>query len=274
MTNKRFLVLVSAAVIFIIIGFVFFFIDLNLLGIKKDNSEYVSAFFSLSGVLFFVSALLYQIKEYKLQVEELKKSVEAQTKSSEALDEQKKILLEQNVNSIIFGMIDNFNLFKERNQSQKVINDWYNSLDPLLLIRWRELSYRHKLNDSEFNIQFAKDIKELVTKSLLNRDYYNTLRKYVQFAYNILYLIDVNLSNITRDIFTPFFLNQLNSREITLIYFTNLVDHGMPIYTNLKWDYYTTVEIMDILNSQSVPEDFKKIDCNILVNEFNNLRQQ
>lgn len=274
MNNKIIYGIVLLAIVFIILGITFAFIELKCLGIMLENSEYVGALFALSGVFLFFAALLYQIKEYRLQVVELKKSVEAQTKSSEALDEQKKILLEQNINNILFGMIDSFNLFKVRNDSQAMINKWYEECYSILIIRWRELSYNQSLDHLSFNTQFAKDIKELISKHLENYNYHYELKKYVQFAYNILYLIDINLSNISRNIFTPFFLSQLNSKEIALIYLSNLVDHGMPIYTNLKWDYHTTLEIIDMIKDKNLPRDFRDIDCNILMAEFNKLRQQ
>lgn len=273
MNNKILITIVSIAGFFILIGIIFFFINLNSLRINTDNSEYVSALFSLSGVLILFAALLFQSKEYRLQVIELKKSVQAQTKSSEALDEQKKILLEQNINNILFGMIDSFNLFKERHKSQLIIDKWHNECYSVFIILWKDLSYNHKLDKENFNIQFARGVKELVSKILVSNMYHYELKKYVQFAYNILYLIDVNLSNISRNIFTPFFLSQLNSKEIALIYLSNLVDHEMPLYSNLKWDYHTTKEIIDMIESKNHPNDLQKLDCNIIMEEFNKLRQ-
>lgn len=273
MSNKGFIALLVAASIFIITGFIFSFINLEAVAIINENSEYVSALFSLSGVILFFAALLYQIKEYKLQVIELRKSVEAQTKSSEALDDQKKILLEQNINNILFGMIDGFNLFKERNDYQTIVNKWYDECYSILMIRWQELSKSPYIDNSEFNILFAKDTKEWISGLLVNFEKHYELKKYVQFAYNVLYLIDENLSNITRNIFTPFFLSQLNSKEIALIYFSNLVDSGMPRYPNLKWDYHTTSEIFNIINNRTKPNNLQSLDFNILTQEFNTLKQ-
>ena len=108
------------AIVFIATGLLFFFGNLfNFLFIS--NSEFVTAFFTLTGVILYFSALIYQIKEYRLQIDEMRKSVEAQTKSSEALDKQNKILLEQNDKQLILTNINYFNEFKFRNNIDEMM---------------------------------------------------------------------------------------------------------------------------------------------------------
>jgi hypothetical protein len=275
MKNKLYNVLIPLAVVFILTGIVFSFVDLECIGIQPLNSGYVSAIFSLSGVLFFFAALVYQIKEYKLQVEELKKSVEAQTRSSEALDEQKRLLLEQNINSLIFGMIDSFNSFKERNNIPGHIDKWHAHYQGIFKNTWQENSYKLKLNNHDFNIKLAQEIKRILNSTFPS--YYDSraIKKYLQFAYNILIIIDRYFPNDPNNIFKPFFLCQLNSKEIAVIYFSNLIDSNIPLYNNLRFDFPTTVEMVDMIKSvQNLPSDLMELDCAVLVEEFNRLRQQ
>jgi hypothetical protein len=273
--NKRiFISILVLASFFIATGIFFSFKDLSSYKIEPNNSGYVSAVFSLSGVLLYFAALLYQIKEYQLQVEELRKSVEAQTKSSEALDEQKRILLEQSTNSMIFGMIDNFNSFKQRNESQELINRLISFYQGQIIQLWRNNLNKPNLNPETLNIEFARGIKEILSNSVIRLEGYHEFKKYIQFVYNILYLIDSNLTNLTQNIFTPFFFSQLNSKEITMVYLANLCESRMPLYDNINWDYHTTIEIVDtIIKTKTVPTNFSDIDYTILMEEFNKIKQ-
>ena len=274
MHKKIFIIIIAIASVLVLTGIIFSFLNLSKIKIELNNSGYISAIFSLSGVLLYFAALLYQIKEYQLQVEELKKSVEAQTKSSEALDEQKRTLLEQSTNSMIFGMIDNFNSFKQRNETQQLLDRLVSFYQGLIIQRWRNIVNKSTLNHETLNIEFARGIKEIFSNTITRHEDYHELKKYVQFAYNILYLIDSNLSNLTQNIFTPFFFSQLNSKEITMIYLANLCESRMPLYDNILWDYHTTVEIVDtIFKSKTAPTNLSEIDHNILMEEFNKIKQ-
>lgn len=266
--------IIIIASIFATLGILIAFINLDKFGIKIINDGFVSALFSLSGIILYFTALMYQIKEYKLQVTELKKSVEAQTKSSEALDEQKKLLLEQNSNSLIFGMIESFNAFKERNKTQQIVDTLTDFYIMIFAQRWHNNSQELQLNKNELNIKFADEIKEIVSDTIEKHDLYYDCKKFIQFIYNILYIIDINKPNMTRDNFTPFFLNQLNTKEMVLIYLSNLVDIGMPFYGRLPWSDHSTKEIIDMIKTyDKVKIDFKEIDINVLTKRFKEIKQ-
>ncbi len=266
-------VIFVSALVLVIIGIVIAFIDLQIFCINIRNDGYVGAIFSLAGILLYFTALMYQIKEYQLQVKELRKSVQAQTKSSEALDEQKRIFLEQNTNSLIFGMIDSFNNFSERNKIQSWIDQLIDYYQSEFFQHWNNLK-KLQLNPEELNQKFATDIKDIFTKTIIERENYPLIRKYVQFAYNILSLIDTNIKHLSKDNFTPFFLSQLNPNEAILLFLSNLADPVMPYYDNLSWSYYNTKEITDmILNYNLQRADFKELDNKILTTEFIKLKQ-
>ncbi len=273
MMNKKVInIILILAGLLLLVGIIIAFINLNKLKLESNNSGYVSAIFALSGVLFYFAALMYQIKEYKLQVEELKKSVEAQTKSSEALDEQKRILLEQNSNSLIFGMINSFHLFNERNKMHFIINSLFDYYPKVFALRLQSI-VQQRLSHEELNMKFAQGIQELFSKTIVAREEYTEFKRYIQFVYNILYLIDQNKSNMTKDNFTPFFFSQLNTKETVFIYLANLVDSGLPFYNNLHWSYYTTSDIINMIkNNKKVYTDFDQLDLNILTTEFQKLK--
>lgn len=271
-TLKR---LMITALVMIFFGILFAFIHLDSIYIKTNNDGYVSAIFSLSGILLYFTALMYQIKEYKLQVVELRKSVEAQTKSSEALDEQKRILLEQNTNNLIFGFIESFNTFKARNNTDEILNrvviefqnQVYNYLPNTLQINNSE--------NSDFNSFVAISIKERFSSFISTYNHYLLVNKYVQFVFNILALIDANKVNMSKDNFTPFFFSQLNSNEIIIIYLSNLLEIPiMPSCENLRWDYYITKDIVDKLKGKSSILTDKRINIEKLTKCFNEIRQK
>lgn len=267
-------VLIIIAFVFAGLGIAISFINLDSFCIKINNAEFVSAIFSLSGIILFFTALMYQIKEYKLQVIELKKSVEAQTKSSEALDEQKRLLLEQNANSLIFGMIESFNAFKERNKTDFIVDTLTDFYKMIFAQRWQHNQLELRLNHKELNIRFADEIKKIVSDTIIKHELYYDCKKYIQFVYNILNIIEINKPNMTRDNFTPFFLNQLNTKEMVLIYLSNLVDTGMPLYGNLAWTYQSTKEIVDTIKTYDTTfVDFKEIDIKILTERFKEIKQ-
>lgn len=273
--SKRILYLFMAFASFLIVfGILIAFIDLKIFCIDLKNDGYVGAIFSLAGILLYFTALMYQIKEYQLQVVELKKSVQAQTKSSEALDEQKRILIEQNNNSLIFGMIESFNDFKERNNIQKVINELVNFYQGILALRWNTL-VNSQLNKVDLNRNFANDIKHIFSDSIVEQKNFSLFNRYVQFVYNILGLIDSCKSRVFQDNFIPFLFNQLNTNETMLLFLSNLVDSEMPYYDNLSWGYYETKDITDIIKKYKHQNiDFSNLDNKILTEEFNQLKQR
>ena len=179
------LIIVLASIL-LLTGVIFSFINLDIVKIKINNSGYVAAIFSMSGVLLYFAALMYQIKEYKLQVEELKKSVQAQTKSSEALDEQKRILIEQNANSLIFEMIESFNSFKERNKMYSMIHELIGFYQNIFAHRWNDKLNGSELNFRDLNIQYAHEIKDILNETVPKHDFYFEFKRFIQFVYNIL----------------------------------------------------------------------------------------
>lgn len=265
--------IIGIAFILMILAIVIAFVDLKQIHIKETNDGYVSGIFSLVGILLYFTALMYQIKEYKLQVDELKKSVLAQTKSSEALDEQKRILIEQNINSLIFGMIQHFNDFKQRNETQVVIDDLVNFYQGTFALQWKN-NLDLRLNKSELNEKFAMDIKGIFSRTISKHKSFSIFHRYIQFIYNILYIIDQNKSNLSKDYFTPLFHSQLNVNETVILYLSNLVDIGMPFYDNLHWSYNTSEEIVNtIINYNEINIDFSEIDIEVLTKQFQELKQ-
>ena len=262
------------SVIFIITGITLPFIELDGF-IKIKNDGYVSAIFSLSGVFLYFAALMYQIKEYRLQVEELKKSVEAQTKSSEALEEQKRILLEQNTNNLIFGMIESFNKFKSVNNINESINEVIYDFQTVIINYLPPDLNPITDKQQDFNKSIALLVKHRFEVFIVQNKNYLLLKKYVQFIYNILSLIESNKSNLSNDNFTPFFYSQLNTNETILLYLSNLVETpNMPFYNNLKWDYYITKEIIEKLKSKKTILCHESIDITKMTACFNELRQK
>ncbi len=265
--------IIGLAFFMIAVGIIFAFVNLQTLHINIKNSGFVGAIFSLSGVLLYFTALMYQIKEYQLQVEELRKTVEAQTKSSVALDEQRKILLEQNTNSLIFGMIDNFNSFKQKINIEELSQGLIGYIQPKFYSLYNELT-KEDIDKKDFNIRFARGIKEVFEKMVNKSGEFKALKKYMQFAYNVLYLIDQRSKILGEDIFTAFFFSQIGTNETILLYLSNLSVKGMPIYDNLHWGIYDTKEIVDMIKQyNSISCDYSMLNLEILTEEFNKIKQ-
>lgn len=115
----------------------------------------------------------------------------------------------------------------------------------------------------------------MFNESISKHTYYYDCQKFIQFAYNILYLIDINKSSMGKAKLTPFFFNQLNTKEMMLIYLANLNIFDMPHYDNLHWSYYNTKEIIDFIGADknNLNVDFSEIDLHILTQEFSKLKQ-
>ncbi len=262
------------AFVMICIGIIFAFVDLQGLHIHVKNSGYVGAVFSLSGVLLYFTALMYQIKEYQLQVLEMRKTLREQAKSNAILAEQKNILLEQNTNALIFGMIDSFNEFKKRNDIQGLVEKFVRFYQGKFALKWQTKLVKLRLNHKELNIKFALEIKDILEKTLPTLEGYSVFKKYIQFAYNILYLIDQRSKTVGKDNFTPFFFSQLDTNETIMLYLSNLSVLGMPIYDNLHWGRQVTKEIVDVVKWINAAQyDYKEMDVEILTQEFNKLKQ-
>lgn len=263
--------LIGVAFLLIVIGIAFAFLDLNNFGIVNNNDGFVTAIFSLSGVLLFFSALMYQIKEYRLQIDELKESVKAQTKSSEALDEQKRILIEQNINNLVFGMINSFNDFRNKNKVQTAIEEILENEQSYYAMRWENNQNELRLNHDELNRQFASDIKIMLTYTIDSYAQFPLLRQYIQFIYNIFFIIDENRAYLSKDYFTSFLHIQLTTNEKIILYLSNLVNTKMPQYENLYWGFYDTQAITNWIKSYEHGKhiDYKELDNHILTEQFN-----
>lgn len=268
--------LIGFAILLIGIGFLFAFIDLQLIYIDKSNDGFVAALFSLAGVLFFCSALIYQIKEYKLQVVELKKSVEAQTKSSEALDEQKRILIEQNINGLIFGMISSFNDFRFNNKVQVSIEEILEKEQCYFAFRWENNLRELRLNKEELNKTFASDIRSMFTHTIDSYYDFPMLKQYIQFIYNIFSIIDQNRSHLTNDYFTSFLHIQLTTKEKIFLQLSNLLESKMPQYENLEWGFYETERLTNWIKSckDRPANDYTELDNHIMTKQFKLMRDQ
>lgn len=275
MNKKGVNILIGFAILSIVLGIFIAFFDLERICIKIKNDGYVVGLFSLSGIILYFAALMYQIKEYKLQVIELRKSVEAQTKSSEALDEQKNILLEQNINSLIFGLIDNFNNFKVKNSTQESIYKLAKNYQDLFALNWTNNLNNKKFNKDELNVEFASGIKKILNKTISGMEEYTIFKRYIYMTYNIFHIIDESKFKVPHTYFKPYFLTQFDTNEIFMLYLSNLVDSDMPSYTKLFWGHQTTQEITDfIAKNDRYNIDKTNFDISILTNEFNKLKQQ
>jgi hypothetical protein len=268
-------ILIAFAIILIILGFLVAFLDLQVVKIEIKNDGYVAALFSLAGVFLFGSALMYQIKEYKLQLTEFKKSVEAQTKSSEALEEQKQILIEQNINNLIFGMINNFNDFRDKNKIQKAIDEVLEKEQCYYALRWENNQKELRLNRDELNRKFAGDIKSMLTHTIGSYDQYPLLKQYIQFIYNIFFIIDQNKPHLSKDYFTSFLHIQLTKHEKIFLCLANLVDSKMPQYDSLYWGLYETETITNWIKACKHGQhiDYKEIDNHVLTDQFKLIKQ-
>lgn len=268
-------ILIAFAIILIILGFLVAFLDLQVVKIEVKNDGYVAALFSLAGVFLFGSALMYQIKEYKLQLTEFKKSVEAQAKSSEALEEQKRILIEQNINNLILGMINNFNDFRDKNKIQKAIDEVLEKEQCYYALRWENNQKELRLNRDELNRKFAVDIKSMLTHTISSYEQYPLLKQYIQFIYNIFFIIDQNKPHLSKDYFTSFLHIQLTKHEKIFLCLANLVDSKMPQYDNLYWGFYETETITNWIKACKHGQhiDYKEIDDHILTDQFKVIKQ-
>lgn len=265
-SNWLLVLIITAALIFVIIGLVYPFYDFGWLKDKYDTIDHVSAFFSLASVLLFVAALIFQSREYRLQVEELKKSVEAQTKASAALEEQKAILLEQRDHSLIFNMIQSFNENKGKSEMQDAIDRCYNRYISYYVEYSKKI--HSDLDEKVETLKLAKYIKDSISYIHTDDEYF-IVRRYVIFAHNLFYLVDQK--NLSEKSFTPFIHNQLSKKEILVLYLAALVDYGMGVYDNLEWNFHIASEFIYTIEGSLENNFFNPL---ILTEELNRLRRK
>lgn len=268
------IIIIIVASVFAFSGISIAFIDLERYQVELNSASYVSSILSFSGILLFVAALISQRQEYKLQLKEFKKSSEAQQKTSDELEAQKTLLIQQNTHSLIFQMIGNFNDFKLRNGLYGLLTKMAPIYQDMLANRW-ELTFDSPNSQEEKNIEFALAIKIDITDHLLKDHRYPMFKKFVYMAYNVLFFIDENKKTINEKHFKALFFSQLNDNESIFLYLANLIDEpGEPMYTNLFWGHYKTVEIIEFVR-RSNPSNiiFKELDPQVLTTEFQNLKQ-
>jgi len=275
LNNITIILLSLLALLFIIVGITFYLNNIYNWW-KVDSSEFTSSFFTLAGVILYFSALIYQIKEYRLQIEEMRKSVEAQTKSSEALDKQNKILLEQNDKQLILTNINYFNEFKFRNNIDEMMKTLVNDYRILFendinsIIKNQPRSTKVELNEA-----FASQIAETFSKKIVEYKHFTKYRAYIQFAYNILYLIDEYVKRHgEKDKLKPMFFNIIDDEENIMLLLSNLLSGGMAHYDNLSWNYPETTKIIGKIAPYLSEENRDLLDIKILTEQFNKLKQQ
>jgi len=261
-----------SAIVILAFGILFPFIKLGVLDSKYDNTEYITAMFSLSGILFFCAALIYQIREYKLQVDELKKSVEAQTKSSDALEKQKLLLQEQTTNALIFNMIDSFNQFKDNELIQEAIRNSHDRSRHSFSSFFANMA-TNNMEKKSFNKDLAKGIKESFTETIKADPNIYFVKKFVQFAYNIFHLIDQKQVPNQQDWFRPFIYIHLSKEESIVLHLSNLVDYGMPVFNKMQWGHQLTLNLIEMINPMKERDQYKLLDAYILTEELNEVKQ-
>lgn len=240
-------VLIGISIFLILLGFCFVFIDLDKFCIISKNDGFVAAFFSLAGVVLYFTALRFQIREYQLQVEELKKSVEAQTNTSKTLEEQKQILIEQNINNLLFTMINSFNEYKVNNEITLMTKELTESLSVMFIQVWeRDSDKFDKINiEDRFIDLILEKFKQLLNQGIKTKP---EVKRFAQFAFNILFIIESNKKNLTNDNIYHFFFNQLSRDENNLLHICNLIsDFDMPHSEYLKWTTHNTNNIIEML---------------------------
>jgi len=277
--SVRHVILLIIAGIFLIIGIVLGFTNLNVIGLKKENHGYVSALFSISGVILYFTALLYQIKQYKLQVIELRKSIEAQTKSSFELEEQRKILeeqkgvlIKQNASAQIINAIDSFNQFKSRNGVYELIEKFLKGYTQKCTNDWIAIERNYSKDNEAGYKQYALLLANNFEKELSEFDNASIIRKYVQFGYNTLYLIDKHNPILNDRHYSSLFHCQQNGPEMLILYISNIASR-MPIYSNLEWGFYETKEIIEIIFRESIIDTEKTFNFLQLTKAFNEIKQ-
>ena len=275
MTEKliKFVIYILAPIL-LIAGLLVGFLDLGRIGLKVMNDGYVTAIFSLTAVILYFAALMYQIKEYKLQIVELRKSVEAQTISSKALEEQKQILLEQSFTNLIFSLMADFKTFKKERDIQVVLTELKEHFQSDFAIIWRDITKEKRLNKTELHEKFAQEITHHFSVDIFKQKEIKLFQQYLQFCFNILFIIDENKKNLTKDYYTSTFFVQLTEEEILFIAFADLVQFGLSTYQKIDWKYhYTEILTKWIKESNEQFIDLSELDKHILTNKFTEMKK-
>lgn len=262
--------IILLATIFLAFGMFHLFRSHGILDQKFEEADYVTAFFSLSGVLFFCATIIHQVREYKLQVIELKASVDAQTKSSKALETQTDIIYEQTTNSLVFSMIDRFYEIKCSAESQSALDRFCEEYSITFANELLELR-KSNLAEDTLTWNFARAVKSNISRTLQQKDYYHSLRRVVQFSYNLLYLVAQRKTEKKEDWLTPYIYNQLSRNENLLIHLFNLMDFGVPLSDKIHWNYYLTEDFVKMVTARA---GVSGLNVNQLTNEFNALKQK
>lgn len=262
--------LIVVSVFFLCLG-AFYLLTVDPRELESNRGDYISAFFSISGIMLFCAALVYQIREYRLQVEELKKSVDAQTNASKALEQQKELLSEQNTSILLFTMIESFNQFKDKPEVSESIDKLYKRYTKT----FQELldGLVKEENKKDINQLFAYRIKEIMSSTLSSDPEFHNVRRFVQFVYNILYVIGEKNASEKKDWFTPFLYNQLTRKENLIICLSNLVDYGVPISDKITWRHQITLELLEMIDTKDRRAS-TVLNAVKLTNEFSRLTQK
>jgi len=269
MTNRLFILLLLIAAFFLFLGAFHLFHD-NVFQPTAITPDYITSFFSLSGVLLFCAALMYQIKEYRLQVEELKKSVVAQAKTSIESERQTALMQEQNSQILIHNMIETFIRFKQNEELQIAVKSFYKTygtffkgaLEPII----------RNSDAEEFPRQVSLTIKQVLIQRLRQDNDFHRIRRFVQFSYNTLFFLDQMKTENRKDWFTPLTYSLLSREESLLIHLANLVDFDVPFYGNIHWRIEVTRELIQMINHEGLSEN--KINIGRLIDELNSMKQK
>lgn len=272
------IIVISLSVILAVTGLSITFLDLENLkfesSVQLNNASYVSALLSFSGVLLFVASLISQREEYKLQLKEFEKSAEAQQKTSVELGEQKALLIKQNTQTQIFQVIELFNNFKSMNGIYNVLQKIAPKYQDLMFNSWEEINISEN-SKTDKNVEFAHQVKNIVSTILTSEVHYPLIRKYNFIVYNLLQFIDENDTIINERFFKSLLFSQLNDKESIFISLANLIDSpGEPVYNNFDWGYYKTMELIKFFKTANPNSNsFSEIDPLILTTEFQKLKQ-
>lgn len=262
MNKKLFPILIICASLSIVFGVLISILNIEQFGVVLKNDGYTSSLFSLAGIFLFAAALIYQIKELQL-------SVKAQTKSSEILEEQKQVLLEQNIHNLILGMINSFNDFRDKNNIRSINDNFAELYQRTLALIWQSNLEIPRLNHKDLNVRFANDIIKLFSSTILKHENFDLFKKYVHFAYNILFIIDENEKHIKSNYFTSFLHVQLSTNDSIMLSIANLEQSNLPVYENLNWGHQAVDNILNLV--KSYPEqkiDFSDLDHKIIREEL------
>lgn len=183
-------------------------------------------------------------------------------------------MLEQRSLSLITSIITDFHNFNSRQDNLKLIKEEVQYLSGLFVYSWKNLS---KSSVDERSEIFPKRVCQLIGKVLPNRPEYVILESYVQYAFNVLSVIDENKYLVSSN-YKALFLCQLDRHELLLLYFFTFDSFdipGMPYYDNLQWKNSITTELLRSMKKEDTHStDYSQINLNKAVSEFQKLQYQ